>query len=270
MTGTFAVLTETDIQWDPVLFSGLTVIAGGTDTVFSWGLQSQTQSGTSLALQTRACGDTSPDLCSSLLTQAYTQTIPFSIYELSSMPRSSTTVSFSKAPVAGDPFVAPLGASLLGLSVTDPMGTWPTSYTDPSITWLDPDADGHLGVTSFIPTTGTSSACNLPYTALPIPSSGALAVQVYTGSRSLSGLNGTVVDCNTISGNVTGPVAGMPQINGHAVGCLKSDNTACTDAETASLDGTGTNGNRILAARFTMVRVPATTTCAQARALQFP
>jgi hypothetical protein len=261
---------ETEIQWDPVLFSGLTVIEGGSDTVSSWGLQTQTQSGSNVSIQTQACGDTSPDLCSQLLTQAFTQTVPFSVFELSSMPRSSTTVSFSKAPVAGDPFVAPVGASLLGLSLTDPMGPWPTSYTDPSITWLDPDADGHLGMTSFIPTTGTSAACNLPYAGLPIPSSGNLAVQVYTGSRLLSGFNGTINDCNTIHGNVTGPGGGMPQVNGHAVGCLRSDNTPCTTDETASLDGTGSNGNRVLQSSFTIVRVAASTTCAQVRALQFP
>ena len=120
-------------------------------------------------------------------------------------------------------------------------------------------------------TTGRSTACNMPYAGLPIPSSGLVAKEVYTGSRSLGVINGTIVDCDTMRGALTGPGGGQPVLQGHVSGRLRTDNQPCTAAETESLDAGGNGAaQQILAGRFTMVRVADNVTCAQVRALDFP
>jgi hypothetical protein len=233
-------------------------------------LRRQTQAGNSVGTEAQACGDTSPDLCSPFLGQAVTQQIPDSSYDVSTMPRTASTLTLSKAPVAGDPFVSGIEATLVGLELATPNAPWPASYNDPAITWRDHDNDGQPGVTSVIPTTGRSAQCNLPYGGLPIPSDGELASRVYAGSRSLASLSGTIVDCDTIRGDFRGPGNGVPQLEGHVVGCLKTDGSACTTAETASIDDGVASGQRVLGARFTLVRVPDGTSCTQLRALDFP
>jgi hypothetical protein len=205
------------------------------------------------------------------LGQAVTQQIPDSTYESTSMPRTTSTLTLSKAPVAGDPFVGGIEATLLGLQLSPPDAAWPASYNDPAITWRDHDGDGQQGVTAIIPTTGRSTSCNLPYAGLPIPSNGELASRVYAGSRSLASLSGTIVDCDTIRGDVRGPSSStVPLLQGHVAGCQKVNGQACTAAETASIDSGVANGQRVLAARFTLVRVPDATSCTQVRALNFP
>jgi hypothetical protein len=264
------MLGELDVAWDPVVVSGFTVIAGGQDTLFSWSLRKMTQTGTTIATQSIACGDTAPDLCSDILGLALTQQIPSSIWELPSMPRTNSSFMLPNAPDPGEAFEGGLEVTLLGLDLADRQGTWPASYNDPSITWLDHDADGPLGVTSNIPVTGDSTVCKLPYGPLPIPSDGESATRVYTGSRSLANLSGTIADCNTVRGTIKGPKAGFPQLEGHVYGCMKQDGSACTADETASIDANVASSQRVTGTRFTLMRVPDTTTCAQARALTFP
>jgi hypothetical protein len=110
----------------------------------------------------------------------------------------------------------------------------------------------------------------LNYGGLPIPSSGDLANRVYAGSRALANLDGTLLDCDTIRGDFKGPAGGLPQLNGHVAGCMKTNGRPCSAEETASIDEGVANGQRVVGARFTLMRVPDTTTCAQARALDFP
>jgi hypothetical protein len=187
------------------------------------------------------------------------------------MPRTNSSLTLDRAPVAGDEFDSGIEYSLVGVSLANPTGAWPASGTSTQLTWVDHDGDGQPGLTSVIPTSGRSTTCNLPYGGLPIPATNALATRVYTGSRALASLDGTLVDCDTIAGEYTGPAAGgTPQLQGHVIGCLKENGAACTAAETQSLDEGAADAQRITGARFTMIRVPDDTTCAQARALDFP
>jgi hypothetical protein len=272
LTGTYATLSELDVEWDPVLFGPFVVINGGSDTLLSWGITRINQSGTTLSTETIACGGTSPDLCSTFLTQAYTQTLPNSIWDLPSMPHSFSTFTLPNAPDPGDAYVTPIVAALAGLDLANPSGTWPSVYTDAAITWRDHDSDGQLGITSDVTTTGNSSICGgLPYAALPIPSSGALADRIYTGSRTLGGLDGTIESCDVISGDQIGPSNGLPLLSGRIVGCRKVNNGgACTAAETASLDDGADSGQRVLAGRFVMVRAADNLTCQGARDFDYP
>ncbi len=271
LSGTFATLTELDLRWDPVVVFGLTAINGGTDTTFSWAIRRHDVDGNTMDVEQVACGGTSPDFCSPLFSQAYAQGTPDTIWELSTMPVDLFEFNLPSSTAPGAPFVGPVEASVLGLRLPEKTSPWPASYTDPSITWLDHDGDGQPGVTSVMTLTGSSSACNLPYAGLPIPATGATATQVYTGSRSLGGINGTIVDCNTLRGALTGPGGGQPVLQGHVVGCRKTNGQLCTAAETESLDAGGNGAaTQITAGRFTMVRVPDDITCAEVRAFDFP
>jgi hypothetical protein len=202
---------------------------------------------------------------------AVTQRIPDAIYELASIPRSVSTLMLSKPPVAGDPYASGIEATLVGLELPSPTGAWPASYDDPAITWRDHDSDGNPGITALAPTSGRSTSCNLDYGGLPIPASGAIAERLYVGSRLLASLDGTIVDCDTIRGNASGPASGgMPQLQGHVAGCVKTDGSACTTAEIKSIDDGLAGAQRVVGARFTMVRVPDSTSCAGVRARDFP
>jgi hypothetical protein len=264
------MLTELDVEWDAVRLLGITVVQGGSDTLYSWSLRKQTQTGNTIRTEAQACGDTAPDLCSPILGQAVTQIIPDATYDAPGMPRTVSSWTLANAPTAGAAFVGGIEASLLGLSLTQPTGPWPDTYTDSAITWRDHDGDGHPGVTSVIPTTGRSTKCNLPYGGLPIPSDGELADRVYAGSRAISSLDGTIIDCDTIRGDLRGPQSQVPQLDAHVTGCQRVNGQACTAAEVASIDDGVADGQRVLRARFTLVRVPDSTTCAQLRALEFP
>jgi hypothetical protein len=270
LTGTFAMLTELDIEWDAVRIGTITVLAGGSDTVYSYGIRRQTHSGTTVTTDVRSCQGTSPDICSPLFEEAYAQVLPDSIWDRPSMPITQVSMTVPAAPQPGDPFVSPSEATLLGVTMADPFAAWPASYTDPLLTWVDHDGDALPGVTSIMLSGSQSAACGFAYADLPIPSNGLRAHQVFTGSRTIAGLDGTLVSCDVIQGELTGPNAGMPLLQGHVGGCIRPDG-ACTAAEVTSLDsGASGTAQRILAARFTMVRVPDGITCAQMPTVTFP
>jgi hypothetical protein len=274
LNGTFAVRAETDVEWDPITVGPFTVIAGGSDTLVSWSIRQQTETGSTLAVDTIPCGGTTPDLCSPLFNQAYQQSIPNSIWQGPNMPVFHSTVTLgSTHPL--DPFVGAAEVSLLGLDLAQPAGSWPASPTDPRITWVDHDNDGLLAVTSFVRNTGTSAACGGdPYAYVPNPTGSGMAIRTaYVGSRGLATYSGTLLDCNTIDGTLTGPGAGgMPQLNGHVRGCLLADNSACPANVVTALDNQAqTASQRTVGTRFTMVRVGSSTiTCTTVRAMTFP
>src|SRR6185436_6353227 len=75
LSGTFAVRTETDVQWDAVMLGAATLISAGNATLISWSIRHQVQTGSSLTVVTTPCGGTTPDLCSPFFNQAYSQSI---------------------------------------------------------------------------------------------------------------------------------------------------------------------------------------------------
>jgi hypothetical protein len=229
-----------------------------------------TQNGTAITGNSTACGGTTPDLCSPFFSQSYSQALPDSIWDLTTIPTSPINITLPNSPDPGERFLGPTEATVLGMQLADAMGPFPASYTDAAITWQDQDRDGHPGLSSLMRNTGTSTACNLPYANLPIPSDFARATTVFVGSRALANLDGTIVDCNTITGNYAGPLNGLPQLEGHVDGCVKSDNSLCTTAETDSLDQSAAGAAIVTHAVFSMVRVADNVTCSQVRAMRFP
>jgi hypothetical protein len=280
LAGTFAMLTEIDIEWDLVPFipNQPPVILAGSATTSSYTLRRHTVNGNTLEMESRACGGTSPDLCSPLFGVAVTQVTDNAMFDLPTMPvdEFSMTLPAASAREPGDPFLGPVEVSMLGLTLASPTTRpWPTVYTDPVITWLDHDDDGFPGITSDLPTTGTSPSCGMPYGPLPIPANlNQSATTVFNGTRAVSQLDGVISgDCNTISGDVIGPNAGQPTVEGRIVGCLKVNAEGaplgeCTPAETLSLDeSASTEGTQITGSRFTMIRVADNADCGDVRAL---
>jgi hypothetical protein len=274
MTGTFMAQTDVQLHWDAVVVTVLgfriTAIDAGDDTLHSWSIRRQTQSGTSVATDIIACGGTTNDLCSSFLGQAYAQTLPNTIWQGPKMPVGHATLTLND-PDPGEPFVGPPESALLGLSIPDAFATWPTSGTSSTITWIDHDNDGPLGMTSNMTTSGKSSKCsgNLDYAPLPIPNSDFSASKIMVGSRARATLNGTINTCHKFSGPVTGPSStSRPVFDGRIRDCVHSDNTTpCTAAEISELDkALNTSTQRVVNASFTMVRVPDDIDCTQVRA----
>jgi hypothetical protein len=119
---------------------------------------------------------------------------------------------------------------------------------------------------------GTSATCKLPYANLPIGATGPRATSVYNGSRTVSYLDGTIIDCNTITGKLRGAGGGQPEIDGHVDGCSKDDNTQCSPSDISSLDsGGGTSGGQNATdTRFALIRIPDGSKCADVRNVPFP
>jgi hypothetical protein len=270
-----------DVEWDEVVevVIGIpfTVIDSGSDTIFSWSLNYFSYDGSSLSIDSVPCGGTSPDLCSSLFEEAYAQDPDNSIWQSPTMPVVSQTVALPDAD-PGEPFVTPLTATLLGISVSDPLGEWPAAWNSPGVSFPDHDGDTNPGVTSYVKTTGTSPSCGYEYHGLPNVVSGSAGtpedemdiVRVYLGSRSLGYFDGELSGCERITGVVAGPNNGMPLVNGRVRGCYTETNRECTQEEFEFFDSTsGESSQHIMATRFTMIRVADGISCEQVRNLDF-
>jgi hypothetical protein len=293
LNGTFATLNEIDVEWTAVSVLGITVIAAGSDTVFSWGIRQITvTNGSTVQVDSVPCGGTAPDLCSPYYKQSFADAIPTSIWQGANIPFGSVTTTITD-PDPGEAFVTPTEAGILGVTLGDPLGTWPNAWNAAGLTWAGPtststppdqDGDGQYGITSYFNNTGTSSVCSQPYADLPDPNSplsGPRIDRVYTGSRVLGGYNGTIVakpaasdglPCDVMTGTLTGPTNGFPEIDGRVRGCHLDNGTACSDTTWQDLDAQGnTAPQTITATHFSMVRVADSgITCAAVRAMSFP
>lgn len=273
LSGTFAVLDTLNVEWDPVSFQGTPVFNGGSATTSSWSIRQQTVVNGTLNVDTIPCGATSPDICSPLLMQAFSQTLPDSIWQGPNMPVAHSTMALSD-PDPGEAFVGPTQALLGGIDLTSPLAAWPPAYNSPGIIGFpDHDSDTVAGMTQFLKNTGTSASCGFPYANLPVTIDmvfGSRVDRVYVGSRQLSNYDGTIASCDRIEGTVRGPSNGMPQVNGHVRGCHMDNGTPCTQATFELMDSQGQGvGQRIVGSHFTMKRVQAGITCASVRSMSF-
>lgn len=259
LSGTFAVLDELDITWGEVRVpppDGILVFNSGSATTKSWSIRQQTVQNGTLQVSTIPCGATSPDLCSPLFGQAFSQILPNTIWQGPNMPVGVSSMPLTD-PDPGEAFVTPLTAMLGGIKFTPPeaaLGPWPSfASTD----FEDHDSDGNDGMTQQMKT-GTSTVCGQNYANLPDPIDPFTQPRIdriYVASRLLSSYSGTITSCDRIEGNVAGPASGKPQVNGHVAGCRKVGGAACSAAVATNLDTNGqTVSQQITAARFTMIR----------------
>jgi hypothetical protein len=112
----------------------------------------------------------------------------------------------------------------------------------------------------------TSSDCGLPYRWVPAVEypNYRHVKRVYTASRVISEMSGTIQSCDLITGNVTGPANGDIQSDLRFYGCTRCANgessATCADADCSNsiantFDNTSTAGTTIDSATFRIQRI---------------
>src|SRR5262249_33265780 len=111
LNGTFALRSTSSVKWDAVVinFGGfpVTVLDAGSATQVSWGIRHYTVTGSTLQMDSVPCGGTAPDICSTVLNQAYAQTIPNATWDSPNIPIATTTMTISD-PDPGEALNTPL------------------------------------------------------------------------------------------------------------------------------------------------------------------
>jgi hypothetical protein len=108
--------------------------------------------------------------------------------------------------------------ALVGLTMADPMGMWPASYT--GVMAVDADGDGKAGFTA-VPRNGGGYVA--PPTGLGLFGSAPSADKIYLASRTIVGLSGTFTTCTEQSGT-----ASVTFFDSHVVGCHVTGGAECT------------------------------------------
>jgi len=269
MNGTFASQITVATSWSNVPF-----FEDGTNvTTKEWAIRTQTYDSTGhLTIKTEPCGGTSADLCGQnaiLGNEAYGQYLPSTIYGLASMPVSTLSITLTK-PLQGQPYTEPQSATLLGISLTDPLGAWPAAaanigaganQTNGAI-WIDADGDSFNGVTTYVVPPGgishttapnpiedygansvacpraSSSSTRLPYAYLPAVDGLSLArvKRLYAAKRTISSLTGTITTCGStgatlIQGTVGGPDNGQLRTDTRIGGCVRVNGKSEIDCD---------------------------------------
>lgn len=326
LNGTFAIKIAETVHW-----SGITNVEDATDNrtagpttdqtddrpvVYSWALRQHTYDAAGkLHVVTTPCGGTTSDLCGTanipgfITPEAYTQFLPVQIWGTTGMPTETVDMQLPNA-LPGAAFVSAQSAALLGISLTNPLGAWPSARAAVGVSamqvngavWIDHDADSKSGVTTYaIPPGGfpvdgiapdpltaypaTSSACPRTKPTAPrlsynyFPALESFTVQrvrrFYLASRSIGYFDGSVTSCNVIQGNVKGPNAGQIQNDGRVQGCVRSSSGATGEVDCSAtivdfFDSADQTATKIDAATFVIKRMPNNSTCADARAATYP
>jgi hypothetical protein len=162
LDGTFAIRISSELSW-----TGIENVENASGVVIhSWALRTHTYDADgSLTVVTTPCGGTTPDICNTLTSAAHAQYLPNSIWGTAAMPTETLEMTIPRA-YTGEDFFTERRATLLGLSLTDPLGAFPASrcniggWTRPAgacanspitngATFVDHDADTQRGVTSY-------------------------------------------------------------------------------------------------------------------------
>jgi hypothetical protein len=244
LTGTFAGRKASTLTW-----TGMDSIENGSSDSYEWYIQRHNYDDDgNLTIETIQCGESAVDLCGTgnalLSPEAYTQYVPAQSYEQPSWPTFTDTIVLKKA-LPNELFETQLKARLVGISLTDPTGAWPSDRAEVAggpgssgtptngARWVDVDNDSSVGITNYEVGPGgisaegtgprpitsygaTSQACprsnpnaaRLSYNWAPALE-GALTVRrikrIYSAYRTINALRGKIDSCDTISGRAIGP-----------------------------------------------------------------
>ena len=304
MQGTFAVRNELKLSW-----SNQMGIADGSGSTYSWSIARQNYDAQgNLALEILSCGDSNLDLCGTgvrlvgIPPEGYAQYVPIAVWDNNT---NGSQLEFKlDAPLPGSPYKSPNFAALQGISLSDPLGTWPASRKDVQggsdfdgsatngARWIDTDGDTFFGLTTYAvgpngaPAdgsalaplenfTGTSTQCKLPYN-YPPALDGLTTRRIKrfsSANRVVSAFDGKLDSCDAISGNVTGPDDGRVHFDIRIGNCVRVDlnganEAACNASLIDNLDTTQTP-NQVDADTFVMKRVANNITCKEVRALTY-
>ena len=255
-TITLAQRMVLDASW-----TGSTATAAGTGKVYLWNLAKLNASGAALTGETRSCGTALPEFMLTAAGQLVTGgtkvsvEVPFGVWDTPSIPKFE-----AKGTVGGwqpgNAFSIDGTVALVGVTLPDPRGAWPMSYT--ALTTLDADGDGKPGVTA-VPRSGAGYV--LPPTGLGLLGSAPQADRVYLVSRSIIALSGMFTSCTEIAGSTQ-----VMFFDNHVVGCRLMSGQDCSAGQTDFLDQ-GRTAYQISAGTFTIAIAPEDTTCADVRTM---
>jgi hypothetical protein len=237
-----------------------------------------------LALTLSACGQSTPDICTAAQApalpnaEAYAQYVPVEVWDKRGV-QTALQISLPGA-LPGTPFETPTLAQLFGVTLTNPLGAWPTTRKDVEggsefdgsavngAKWLDVDADGELGMTiKIVPPGGVaasatsgpphsyaanSTACprsdakatRSPYAYLPLPQGlGVKRIKrLYSAQRTVMEFHGTFASCDRISGMVTGAKGGKLRSDALIGGCAMVNGSGESACTAGLLDMADTGG----------------------------
>jgi hypothetical protein len=155
------------------------------------------------------------------------------------------------ATIEMDPVV-----SLVGLSMSDPNGPWPSSAKQ--VTAVDPDGDGQPGIKAM---PRTDAPFSPPPTSLfeALNPNGKRALELYLVTRTAVALGGSRDTCTTATGAAT-----VQLFDSHVVGCKRNDGKVCSGSESDFIDQNQPKYT-IQSATYEMVQLPDGASCADAR-----
>jgi hypothetical protein len=209
----------------------------------------------------KACGTTLPPLISDVTCNVYDIQFPDSIWESDQIPSFQTTGSTSGFNV-GDVLSLVQETGLVGMSLTDKNGAWPTTaetgtFACPEGTGVqcfpDHDGDGHPGVTVLIRKDGTQyhdAGCGLgntaPYTYQAAPTfvdlmaagggvGSSRADKIHLGVRLSVGGEGAIAECSATANGQGAATANAP--DSRVAGCFNATTgDPCTVDEATFID----------------------------------
>lgn len=250
---TMATHVVINVSWDST-----TAVAKstGTNQVHIWTKSKFTDNGDDTAdVVSRSCGSVMPTIIPSAIAQSFTGTkkilpeIPNSAWESESMPTFAGTATRNGNTVTMSP-----GPALVGLTMDNPTGTWPSVG---NIMGVDHDGDGKLGLTA-IPKT------NDGYSAIPVELSlnPKRADKIYLAIRNAMTLTTSYEGCtpDTVTGT-----ANVTKFDNHVIGCHVQGGGECTTKQRNFVDE-NTTVYKIGSATFTSVKIDENATCADVRA----
>src|SRR5262249_45918372 len=150
--GTYAMQSSIKTSWTLTGFEAGTNVPSTT-----WALRTVTYDAQgNVSISTKQCGGTTIDLCTTGGSEAYTQFIPAPIYDNNKIAPSTVSFTLPK-PLQGSTYTEPQSATLIGISLNDPLGAWPASSDNVGAganqtngaTWVDVEGDGSDGITSY-------------------------------------------------------------------------------------------------------------------------
>lgn len=277
LSGTFAGRSTAELKW-----SNMTGVEDGEETSYSWVIQRQEyQADGTVETEIINCGESHSDLCSTVLgNESFSQYAAASYFEGTANAPAMMTFKVPKA-LPNEPFETAPMATLVGISLTDPMGAWPATRHDVQgspdydgsatngARWIDADNDSLIGLTTYaVGPGGISSEGSGPR---PIESYGATSpecprnnanaarwpynyppaadgLQVrrvkrfYSANRTISSYKGKVDSCNQMSGDVVGPNGGIQRVDAVIGGCVRVNGDGEAACSSSLLDFLGGGG----------------------------
>jgi hypothetical protein len=301
LNGTWAARSEVTTSWSDLYsdtFPYPKILQAGTFTGYVWELRRLGYDGATLTTEIRSCGATYPDAHNPALNETYGSYVPNATWEALGYQAPFTDAVPNAAP--GGPFDMAQRGYLTGIQLANAsgLGAWPAagSVTQSCATpghglpcWEDTDQDGFGATTGWSrPPSQTSSVYNQAYDYPPSAPQIVISRRVacsHIASRSVYSVDGSVVDCNTLTGTLA-----VSSLDQRLHSCRRAPNPnndidcaqnrdvstgealpACSASDAQFLDETINDVQKTVnAAKLALVRVSSTTTCSEVRAMTFP